>query len=122
MATWQSAGYEHKGYLGRILLALGSVALVADLAFLAESLAQLLNRAQEGLFGLMPTLGLSLLHAAGAIALDQVDYFSLSSRILVLFTAMVAVIGGIALLRSPSARATHAVSLPASAFRERETQ
>ena len=109
-------------YLGRILVALGSVALVADFAFLAESLAQLLDRAQEGLFGLMPTLGLSLLHAAGAIALDQVDYLSLSSRILVSFSAMVAVVVGIALLRSPSARSAHAVSLPAPAFPERETQ
>jgi hypothetical protein len=107
MATSQHAGYEQRGYLGRILISLGSVAMLSDLAFLAQPLERLVERLREGLFALVPSLGLSLLSAARAIAFHQLDYFSLISRILVLFTAMVAVIVGIVLLRPPSTRSTH---------------
>jgi hypothetical protein len=118
MAALQHAGDERRGYLGRILVTLGSVALVADLSFFAEPLRYLVERFREGLFALVPSLGLSFLSAARAIAFDQLDYFSLISRILVLFTAMVAVVVGIVLLRPPS---THQDHLRASAFDERET-
>lgn len=121
MATPQHAGYEQRGYLGRILIILGSVAMLSDLAFLAQPLERLVERFREGLFALVPSLGLSLLSAARAIAFHQLDYFSLISRILVLFTAMVAVIVGIVLLRPASTRSTHQDDLRASAFHERET-
>ena len=121
MATPRHAGYEQRGYLGRILIILGSVALLSDLAFLAQPLERLVERLREGLFALVPSLGLSFLTAARAIAFHQLDYFSLISRILVLFTAMVAVIVGIVLLRPPSTRSTHQDHLRASAFHERET-
>jgi hypothetical protein len=122
MATRRAAGNNRSGILGRILLASGSLALLADLAFLAQPIAHLIARIRDGLFGLIPALGLSFLSAARAIAFHQMDYFSLVSRILVLFTAMVAVIVGIALLRSHSAHASQASDLDTSAFRERETQ
>jgi hypothetical protein len=121
MATPQYAGYEQRGYLGRILITLGSVAMLSDLAFLAQTLERLVERLREGLFALVPSLGLSFLSAARAIVFHQLDYFSLISRILVLFTAMVAVIGGIVLLRPPSTRAMHQEHLRASAFHKRET-
>jgi hypothetical protein len=121
MATLQHAGYEQRGYLGRILITFGSLAMLSDLAFLAQPLERLVERLREGLFALAPSLGLSLLSAARAIAFHQLDYFSLISRILVLFTAMVAVIVGIVWLRPPSTRSTHHGHLRASAFQERET-
>jgi hypothetical protein len=121
MATPQHAGYEQRGYLGRILITLGSVAMLSDLAFLAQPLERLAERLRDGLFALVPSLGLSFLSAARVIAFHQLDYFSLISRILVLFTAMVAVIVGIVLLRPPSTRSTHQDHLRASAFHERET-
>jgi len=121
MATPQHAGYEQRGYLGRILVIFGSVAMLSDLAFLAQPLERLVERLREGLFALVPSLGLSVLSAARAIVFHQLDYFSLISRILVLFTAMVAVIAGIVLLRPPSTRSTHQDHLRASAFDERET-
>jgi hypothetical protein len=121
MATPQHAGYEQRGYLGRILITLGSVAMLSDLAFLAQPLERVVERLREGLFALVPSLGLSFLSAARAIAFHQLDYFSLISRILVLFTAMVAVIAGIVLLQPPSTRSTHQDHLRASAFHERET-
>jgi hypothetical protein len=122
MATAQDAGYEQRGYLGRILIILGSLALLSDLAFLAQPLERLVVRLREGLFALVPSLGLSFLSAARAIAFHQLDYFSLISRILVLFTAMVAVIVGVVLLRPPSTRSKHQDHLRASAFHERETE
>jgi hypothetical protein len=121
MATPQHSGYEQRGYLGRILVTLGSVAMLSDLAFLAQPLERVVERLREGLFALVPSLGLSFLSAARAIAFHQLDYFSLISRILVLFTAMVAFIAGIVLLQLPSTRSTHQDRLRASAFHERET-
>lgn len=117
MATRQHAAHERRAYLGKILVTLASIALLSDLAFLAQPLEGLLERLQEGLFALVPSLGLSILSAARAIAFHQLDYFSLVTRILVLFTSMVAMIVGLALLRSPSARTTHADHLGASTFR-----
>jgi hypothetical protein len=120
MATQQHAGYGQRGSLGKILVTVGSVALLADITFLAVPLERLVERLRYGLFGIVPALGLSFLNAARAIAFHQIDYFSLISRILVLFSAMAAIIVGIVLLRSHSARATGAAPLRASAFREKE--
>ena len=80
--------------MGRILVSLGFAGLIADLAFLAQPLERLAQKLSEGLFGLVPSLGLSVLNAARAIALDQIDYFSLISRILVLFLALLAMVTG----------------------------
>jgi len=120
MATPQHAGYEQRGYLGRILIILGSLAMLSDLGFLAQPLERLVERLHEGLFALVPSLGLSFLSAARAIAFHQLDYFSLISRILVLFTAIVAVIVGMVLLRPASTRSTHQDHRRASAFHGRE--
>ena len=98
MATQQHAGYGQRGSLGKILVTVGSVALLADITFLAVPLERLVERLRDGLFGFVPALGLSFLNAARAIAFHQIDYFSLISRILVLFSAMAAIIVGIVLL------------------------
>jgi hypothetical protein len=119
MAQRQHAGYERRRLVGRILVTLGTVALLADLSFLAQPLEHLAEKLGQGLFALLPTLGLSFLNAARAIAFQQIDYFSFITRILVSFTAMVAMIVGIALLRSPYPRSTNADHLR-SAFRQRE--
>lgn len=97
MATGWPAANKRKGFRGRILVALGAAALLGDLAFLLPPLAHLFESAKSGLFGFVPAFGLSALNAARAIALHQVDYFSLVSRILVLFSALVAVVVGTAL-------------------------
>jgi hypothetical protein len=54
---------------------------------------------------LVPALGLSFLNTAREIALHQFDYFSLVSRILVLFTALVAIVIGAVVLSTRSAAA-----------------
>jgi hypothetical protein len=121
MATGQAASSKQKVHWGRILVALGLTGLVADLAFLALPLEHLVERLKDGLFGVLPSLGLSFLNAIRAVALHQVDYFSLVSRILVLFSAMVAMIIGLVLLRSHYAGTTGANDLNSSALREGET-
>ena len=73
MATQQHAGYGQRGSLGKILVTVGSVALLADITFLAVPLERLVERLRDGLFGFVPALGLSFLNAARAIAFHQID-------------------------------------------------
>jgi len=122
METRQQSENIRRGLWGRIMVILGSMALLADLSFLVRPIERLAERLNEGLFSLLPTVGLSFLHAAGAIVFHQVDYFSLVARILVLFTSMVAVIVGISLLQSPSARAANGELLKEYLASERETR
>jgi len=105
MATQLHAGYERRGYLGAFLVSLGFVALFADLSVLMQPLEQPVRRLQEGLFSLAPALGLSFLNAAREIVFQQLDYYSLVSRILVLFTAVVAIVIGTVVLSRRSAGA-----------------
>jgi len=105
MARKQAHGNNPNSYFGRVLVMLGLAALGADLAFLAHPLLHLLESARVGLLGLVPALGMSLLNATRAIAFHQVDYFSLVSRILVLFSAFVAVVVGAVLRNAPRASA-----------------
>jgi hypothetical protein len=93
--------------MGKALVSVGLAALLADIAFLAPPFGQLIESGRRGLLGLVPTLGLSLLHVARAIVLEQADYFSLASRILVLFSALVLMVIGAQLWssRSPEAAA-----------------
>jgi hypothetical protein len=121
MATPPHVASERKGYLGTILVTLGFVALVADLEVLAQPLARLAERLHQGVFGFLPSIGLSFLNAASAFALHQIDYFSLITRILVLFTAAVAVIVGLALLRSQTEYPTGTNRMSASTFGKRES-
>jgi hypothetical protein len=106
MAGRQLATQEKRRLMGRILVSLGFLGLIADLAFLAQPLERLAQKLSEGLFSVVPALGLSVLNAARAIAFHQIDYFSLISRILVLFLALVAVVAGAVLLNS-----RHSVSI-----------
>jgi hypothetical protein len=120
MAKRQQVGNSQRNLWGKLLVITGSIALVADSSFLAQPFERLAEKLREGLFSLLPSIGLSFADAVRAVALHQVDYLSLISRILVLFTAMVALFVGSALLRSP--RRADSDLLQGSSFRERETQ
>ncbi len=122
METRQQSESTRRRLVGRILVILGSMALIADLSFLAQPIERLAEKLSDGLFALLPSVGLSFLHAASAIVFHQVDYFSLVARILVLFTAMVAVIVGIVLLQSASARAANLNALHQNLSSGRETR
>ncbi len=105
MAKGQAAIRKQKSFWGALLLILGFAAILADLAFLAPSLLYLLSSAKAGLMALVPALGMSVLNATRAIALHQVSYFDLASRILVLFSALVAVVVGTTLCNARPASA-----------------
>jgi uncharacterized membrane protein YkgB len=122
METRQQSENTRRRLLGRILVILGSIALIADLSFLAQPIERIAEKLSNGLFALLPSVGLSFLHAASAIVFHQVDYFSLVARILVLFTAMVAVIVGSVLLQSASVRAANLNALHQNLSSGRETR
>jgi uncharacterized membrane protein YkgB len=122
METRQQSESTRRRLLGRILVILGSIALIADLSFLAQPIERIAEKLSNGLFALLPSVGLSFLHAASAIVFHQVDYFSLVARILVLFTAMVAVIVGSVLLQSASVRAANLNALHQNLSSGRETR
>lgn len=80
------------------------------------------EKASGGLVGIVPTIGMSILHVARAIAFHQVDYFSLIARILVLFSAMVAVIVGLVLWRTRSGSELASDQATLSSIRGRDIQ
>ena len=122
MATQPHAGRLRRTFWGKSLIILGSLALVADLAFLAQPLEHLTEKLSEGLFAALPSIGFSFADAVRTFAFHHVDYFSLISRILVLFSATLALVVGSALLRSSSARPARSPRLHVAAFRQREIQ
>lgn len=122
MAIRRTAGNQEGSRRGRLLAAIGATALIADLAFLAGPVFRIAESAHSGLIGIVPSIGLSFLSAARAIAFHQVDYFSLVARILVLFSAMVAVIIGLALTRTRSVGTLSSRQMQLPASHERENQ
>lgn len=122
MARAQETRKGRKSQWGGILTTLGVLALIADLAFLVVPFTRIAEKAGSGLVGVIPTLGMSILHAARAIAFHQVDYFSLIARILVLFVAMVAVIVGLVLWRTRSGHEMASNQVPLSSLGEQEIE
>lgn len=104
MATRRANRDEHRGHLGKFLVSVALIALAASLSTLAGPFAFVATRFREGLLGLLPTVGVYVLNATHAIAFHQVNYASLISHILLLFSAMVSLIAGIALLLPRSKR------------------
>ena len=78
---------------------------MADLAVFIRPLERVVERLQDGLLSLVPAVGLSFLNTAREIAFHQFDYFSLVSRILVLFTALLAIVIGTVVWNARSAGA-----------------
>lgn len=122
MASLQAAGNRQGSRWGGLLATIGLAALIADLAFLATPVSRLIERAHNGVIGVVPSIGMSFLSAARAIAFHEVDYFSLVARILVLFSAMVAVIVGLVLTRRQSTRTLSSRQMRGQVSRERESQ
>lgn len=98
MATRRASGYKQKGYVGRFLVALGLIALTVDLSILLQPFGILVFRLNEGLLGVIPTLGMRVLNATHALAFHQVNYISLAAWVLVSCCAMASIIAGFALL------------------------
>jgi hypothetical protein len=121
MARTPLTAHKQKAYWGFGLILLGLATLASNLAFVAAPLAHVLQTSAHGLAGLLSFAGLSVIQAAGSFALGQVDYLPLASRILLSFFAMVALVVGLALVRSRSL-VNGSNSLPSSALSEEETE
>jgi hypothetical protein len=97
MGKGQSTGSKKRAYWAKMLVVLGAALALADLAFLAHPLTRLVDAVIGGrLSGLVPLLGLYFMTAVRALVLQQIDYVSLVPRILVLFSALVAIVIGVA--------------------------
>jgi len=106
MAKWQPIESIQRGYLGCAMVVFGLTALAAQVAAFAPSVLHILQSARQGILSLVSALSLSLLEPAQAILFHRMDYFSLVSRILLLFSALAATLIGGVLLIARSAAAT----------------
>lgn len=100
MAKERTADYKQDEFIGKALVILGMVTLSADLTFLVRPVLSLIGRLQDGVLGVLPTLGGAILNVTQAIAFHEVNYVSVVWRILVLFVALVAVVVGAARLHA----------------------
>jgi hypothetical protein len=91
-------------YLGKILMILGLAAAFTDLWLLLKPLFDLASSIHQGVLGLLPSLGMCLLNATNAIVFHQIGYGWLISHMLVLCSAMAALVMGTGLLRRTAAR------------------
>ena len=104
MAKERTAKYQHDELIGKALVILGLVTLSADLTFLVQPVVSLIGRLQNGVLGVLPTLGAAILNVTQAIAFHEINYISLVSRILILFIALSAVVVGAARLHARRSR------------------
>jgi hypothetical protein len=89
---------NRKAMLGNALLMIGSVVLVTYSAALAWQFHSALNNSAVESLGIFGSLGLASLHAARVVAFDHAAILSVVRHILILFSAFLAMLIGIALL------------------------
>lgn len=99
MATEREARSKARGYLGGALVALGSAALLFNLATVGFQFQKAMESSGEQPFGTLPALGLAVLHMAQAFAFGQISVFSVVSPVLISFLAFLAVVAGFVLRR-----------------------
>jgi hypothetical protein len=104
MAARQAFSQTLKSIAGASLLALGLVLLFANLDGVAASVRSLTGLSAHEALGIVPTLGLAVLHAAQAYAFDQSGFMSGFLQILVSFWPSVLIAIGAALLRNAFGR------------------
>jgi hypothetical protein len=85
-------------------MTLGLAMALTDLWLLVRPLVELAGRIHQGFLGVLPSLGMCLLNATNAIAFHQIGYVWLISHMLVLCSAMAALLMGTRLLRRKTAR------------------
>lgn len=121
MARQASNNGKQRVYWGKALAAASLLLLLADLFAAARPLWAMMDQLQQGLLGLIPAAGMCLLNATNALAFHRLDYFWLSSHLLLLSCAMTGLIAGIALLRPPTKRLLVFELALAPEFQDRET-
>jgi ascorbate-specific PTS system EIIC-type component UlaA len=106
MAARQAFSQTLKSIAGASLLALGLVLLFASLDGVAASVRSLSGLSAHEAVGIVPTLGLAVLHAAQAYAFDHAGFISAFRQILLSFWPSILIAIGAALLRNALGRLT----------------
>jgi hypothetical protein len=96
MTRKQTSKRHIQGIMGAALLIVGSTVLVAYSAALAWRFHVALNSASLNSFGFFGSVGLASLHAVRLVALDHAVLLSVARRILVLCSALIVMLIGIA--------------------------
>jgi hypothetical protein len=94
----QTSRHDRRGILGTALLIIGSAVLVAYSASLAWQVHVALNSTALDSLGFLGSLGLASLHAMRIMVLDHAVLLSVVHRMLVLCSALIVLLIGIALL------------------------
>jgi len=99
MTQETTTGRNIRGTLGSTLLVIGSTVLVGYSAALVWQFQAALDSATLDSVGFLGSIGLASLHAVRIVALDHAVLLSVVHRILVLCSALIVTLIGIALLR-----------------------
>lgn len=87
-------------------MALGLAVLLVSMGTLGLQIEGLMERSGVQSLGFLPALGLAFLHTTQALAFGQSGVFFVVARLLVLFSALAAVVVGLALRRARPDRDT----------------
>jgi hypothetical protein len=98
MTQETTTGRNIRGTVGTVLLLIGSAVLVVYSAALAWQFQAALDSATLDSLGFFGSIGLASLHAVRIVALDHAVLLSVLQRILVLCSALIVTLIGIALL------------------------
>jgi hypothetical protein len=98
MTRNQTSNRNLRGVVGTAMLIIGSAVLVTYSAALAWQFHAALNSAAVDSLGVLGSIGLASLHAFRMVALDHAALLSVVHRILVLCSALIVTLIGIALL------------------------
>jgi len=98
MTQETTTGGNIRGTVGTALLLIGSAVLVGYSAALAWQFQAALDSATLDSLGFFGSIGLASLHAVRIVALDHAVLLSVLQRILVLCSALIVTLIGIALL------------------------
>lgn len=105
MAGRENSNRNLRAKVGAVLLSLGSLLMAAKLGLIAVQLPQLLGSLGIDTLGVHMALGLALLRLLHTMIFNHAAIFSFVCAILVLFSALVAIVAGLTLLRKRTVEA-----------------
>lgn len=98
MTRTRNSKHNFRGFVGTAMLIIGSAVMVIYSAALAWQFHAALSSTAVDSLGLFGSLGLASLRAARAVAFDHAVLLSVVHHILILFSALLVMLIGIALL------------------------
>jgi hypothetical protein len=118
MTQEQTSKRNIRGIVGAALLIVGSMVLVAYSVAVSWQFHAALNSAASDSLGFFGSVGLASLHAVRIVAFDHAVLLSVARRILVLCSALIVTLIGVALLPKHAKGVTAPGTRGASALRK----